>query len=107
MAFKVKKEEGNKGTDTAFLMLNEISGAALLKLAGVKDPEKYQGKATVLKEKMVKPDLECWPALEKEDGEPIRGVIVYTAFKGVRSLWLIRSIKSDFILDWVVVGGRG
>ena len=71
MTFKVKKEEGNKGTNTAFLMLNETSGTALLKLIGVKNPEAYRGKATVLKEKMVKPDLECWPALEKEDGERV------------------------------------
>ena len=63
MTFKIKKEEGNKGTDTAFLMLNETSGVALLKLVGVKDPEGYQGKATVLKEKMVKPDLVRSPTM--------------------------------------------
>jgi hypothetical protein len=39
---------GNRGTDTAFYNLMTISGEAILKLMGVKNPHKFQAKSVVL-----------------------------------------------------------
>ena len=41
----IEKEPGNRGTDVAFFNLMHVSGEAILKLIGIKQPQKFKTKA--------------------------------------------------------------
>jgi uncharacterized LabA/DUF88 family protein len=59
---------GNRGTDTAFYNLMSISGEAILKLMGVRNPKNYQAKSVVLKDKQLFPDIQAWPVMKSDKG---------------------------------------
>lgn len=74
------KEAKQRGTDEPFLSFMAIGGSAVLKLLGVSAEEaaNYHFRAVVLKQKSLKPDVECIPVLEG------RGRRVYIEFQGYR-----------------------
>jgi len=41
----IENEQGNRGTDVAFFNLMHVSGEAILKLIGIKQPQKFKTKA--------------------------------------------------------------
>jgi hypothetical protein len=77
---KSEREQGNRGTDVAFYNLMNVSGEAILKLIGIKQPKKFKTKSIVLKDKQLFPDMYAWPVLDME-GEDLR---VFFEFQGYK-----------------------
>jgi hypothetical protein len=83
---------GNRGTDTAFYNLMSISGEAILKLMGVRNPKKYQAKSVVLKDKQLFPDIQAWPIMKGDMG------IIFIEFHGYKDSMINYRLASKVTL---------
>ena len=82
----------NRGTDTAFYNLMSISGEAILKLMGVRNPKKYQAKSVVLKDKQLFPDIQAWPIMKGDKG------IIFIEFHGYKDSMINYRLASKVTL---------
>ncbi|KPA10721.1 hypothetical protein MHK_009073, partial [Candidatus Magnetomorum sp. HK-1] len=91
---KVENDDGNRGTDVAFLNLMNVSGEAILKLIGIQHPDRFEAKSIVLKDKQLFPDIYAWP-IKDIDGDDIR---VFFEFQGYKDQMIRFRIASKVSL---------
>jgi len=89
---KITQTLGNRGTDTAFYNLMSISGEAVLKLMGVSNPQKYQAKSVVLKDKQLFPDIQAWPVMESDQG------MIFVEFHGYKDPMICYRLASKITM---------
>ena len=82
----------NRGSDTAFYHLMAISGEAILKLMGVKNPKKYQAKSVLLKDKQLFPDIQAWPVMKSDKG------LIFIEFHGYKDAMIYYRLASKITM---------
>ncbi|CAK0772702.1 hypothetical protein CCP3SC1_680015 [Gammaproteobacteria bacterium] len=90
---EITKDSG-RGTDEAFHQLMTLCGMALLRLLGLNrdETEHYHFRATVLKSKQIRPDLEAIPLWQ-------RGQRVFIEFQAYSDPWIRYRLVSAIILS--------
>ena len=75
---QVEQQEGNRGTDVAFLNVMHVIGESILKLIGIKKPKRFKAKSIVLKDKQLFPDIYAWPFIGSDD------IRIFLEFQGYK-----------------------
>jgi len=83
---------GNRGTDTAFHNLMALSGEAILKLMGVRNPKNYRAKSVVLKDKQLFPDIQAWPVMKSDTG------MIFIEFHGYKDSMIYYRLASKITM---------
>ncbi len=87
-------KDGVRGSDDPFYSLMRVCGDAVLKLLGVRSPDKYLAKAVVLKEKKLYPDIMAVPIVHnREDLE-----WVFIEFQGYIYRWIKYSLAAKMAM---------
>ncbi|WP_207687517.1 DUF2887 domain-containing protein [Desulfonema limicola] len=88
-----KKQSQSKGTDDPFYKLMKIGGEAVLKLIGINQPDNYEARAIVLKEKKLYPDIVAVPVNDKNRD------MVFIEFQGYKDTMIRHRTAAKIMLS--------